>query len=492
MFLQLARPPNKRPPEHLILERRKKEDMLAEYQKNTQYIGLNDLKNEWERWTDRKYKINTCKRKVENMMQTNQFTIEDRRERLRELLRQEEAQYLQEMEEKEETTLERQAKMRDRARALKEKREQERLMFVQDKYDQQFRNQCEELRSTLSKRQQDEVCVERLEQIRIKEEIEQERKQEEQMYARLWEEDMLAKAAREERDAKAAHERNAEVLAVLRKQMAALEIMKDEEQRLKEEEAVLLREQNALRAAEEQRKHEEKIRSQRQTRQMLDMSLQLKMKKKAKEEQEELAFDLKMLEQLLEESRNEAMEQMQRKKELREEDRRYREHLKQIYEEERIRERELEQLIQQEVERMWQKRLAQWRLEREARKKLMQDVLAVRAEQVRDRLSANMVRQQEAEQERQDLQRTIEENRQHEEDLARKNKEKHMTYQNDLLGQIEHNQNLRRAQFERDEDEYMMGMQAEREYQSRLKSCLDNPEYEKIHPMRRAMAQRNA
>jgi hypothetical protein len=103
-----------------------------------------------------------------------------------------------------------------------------------------FRNQCEELRSTLSKRQQDEVCVERLEQIRIKEEIEDERKQEEQMYARLWEEDMMAKAAREERDAKAAHQRNAEVLAVLRKQMAALEAMKDEERRLKEEEAVLL------------------------------------------------------------------------------------------------------------------------------------------------------------------------------------------------------------------------------------------------------------
>ena len=40
---------------------------------------------------------------------------------------------------------------------------------------------------------------------------------------------------------------------------------------------------------------------------------QLKMKKKAREEQEELAFDLKMLEQLLEESRNEAMEQLQRK-----------------------------------------------------------------------------------------------------------------------------------------------------------------------------------
>lgn len=216
------------------------------------------------------------------------------------------------------------------------------------------------------------------------------------------------------------------------------------------------------------------------------------MKKKAKAEQEELAFDLKMLEQLLEESRNEAMEQMQRKKELREEDRRYREHLKQLYEEERIRERELEQLIQQEVERMWQKRLAAWKLEREARKKLLQDVLSVRAQQVQDRLAANGKRQQEAEQERLDLLRMIEENRRHEEQLAQKNKDKHMNYQRDLLGQIEYNQELQRTRFERDEDEYIKGMQAEREYQARLKACLDNPEYEKLHPMRRAMAQRNA
>jgi len=77
-------------------------------------------------------------------------------------------------------------------------------------------------------------------------------------------------------------------------------------------------------------------------------------------------------------------------KELREEDRRYRENLRQIYEEEKIRERELEALIQQEVERMWQKRLAQWKLEREARKKLMRDVLAVRAEQVQERRKSGL------------------------------------------------------------------------------------------------------
>lgn len=486
-----ARPPNKRPPEHLILERRKKEDMLAEYTKNTQYIGLNDLKNEWERWTDRKYKISTAKRKVEGFLQTNQFTVEDRRERLREMLRREEQQYLLEMEQKEETTIERQAKMRERARALKDRRESERLQFVQEKYDQQFRNQCEELRSTLSKRQQDEVCAERLEQIRIKEVMEDEQRQEDQMYAHLWEQDMLAKAQREERDAKAAHERNTEVLTVLRKQMAALEAAKEEKVRLKEEEAQLLREQNALRAAEEQRKLEEKYRKQRETRERLDFSLQLKMKKKAKEEQEELAFDLKMLEQLLEESRNEAMEQMQRKKELREEDRRYRENLHRLMEEEKIRERELENLIQAEVEKMWQKRLAAWQTEREARKKLMQDVLAIRAQQVQERLRDNIVKQDAAERERLELLRTIEENRKIEEEQAKKVWEKHHNYQSDLVGQIEYNQRLRQDQFEREEREYMKGMQAEKEYQEKLKNCLDNPEYERMHPMRRAMQQRS-
>ena len=55
------------------------------------------------------------------------------------MLRREEQQYLLEMEQKEETTIERQAKMRERARALKDRRESERLQFVQEKYDQQFR-----------------------------------------------------------------------------------------------------------------------------------------------------------------------------------------------------------------------------------------------------------------------------------------------------------------------------------------------------------------
>jgi len=44
-----------------------------------------------------------------------------------------------EMEDKQETMLERQAKMRERAKFLKEKREAERLEYVEEKLDQRWR-----------------------------------------------------------------------------------------------------------------------------------------------------------------------------------------------------------------------------------------------------------------------------------------------------------------------------------------------------------------
>lgn len=46
---------------------------------------------------------------------------------------------------------------------------------------------------------------------------------------------------------------------------------------------------------------------------MYDSSMRLKKEKEARHLQEQLAFDMKILEQLLEESQNEAMEQATRK-----------------------------------------------------------------------------------------------------------------------------------------------------------------------------------
>ena len=48
------------------------------------------------------------------------------------------------------------------------------------------RDQCEELRGTLSKRQQDQVAAERMEQLMLKEVEAKKREEEERMYADLW------------------------------------------------------------------------------------------------------------------------------------------------------------------------------------------------------------------------------------------------------------------------------------------------------------------
>lgn len=105
---------------------------------------------------------------------------------------------------------------------------------------------------------------------------------------------------------------------------------------------------------------------------------------------------------------------------------------------------------------------------------------------------SNERKQMEAEIERQELLRTIAENKILEQEKTEKNWNKNRTYQDDLVGQIKYNNQLRDLELRRDEEEFVLGMHAEREYQTRLKDCLDSPEYDKLHPMRRAMAARSA
>lgn len=72
-------------------------------------------------------------------------------------------------------------------------------------------------------------------------------------------------------------------------------------------------------------------------------------------------------------------------KELREEDKRYREYLRQLKEQERLREQELERLCDAEVEKMWDRKVAQWRLEKQARQQLLQEVMQFRQRQLQEK-----------------------------------------------------------------------------------------------------------
>lgn len=60
----------------------------------------------------------------------------------------------------------------------------------------------------MSRRHQDEVCVDRMHQIAVKADLERMRQEEEWMYANLWEKDRLMKAAREEKETQEQIKRN--------------------------------------------------------------------------------------------------------------------------------------------------------------------------------------------------------------------------------------------------------------------------------------------
>lgn len=479
-----AKPTSKRPVEHLIFETRRKDELREQAIAETKYQKSCDLKSEWEKATDKRIKSNTIARRVEKLMQRGTFSLEDRRERLKEMLLAEEQQYIEEMEAKEETTLERQAKMRERAKFLKEKREQERLKLVEEKLDQRWRDNCEELRSTLSQRHQDEVFVERHEQLKMKEEKKKKELEVDKFYADLWAEDIQIKSMREEQTAREQMERNRETLKVLQVQIAACEKQREDEEKLKEMEAQWLKEEAKLRAEEEKWLQEEKLRKQKAAKRSREVSIRLKKEKEAKEKQEELALDMKILEKLLDDTRNEVKEETQRKREMREENLRFMQYCAMNRKEDEEREKELERIVNEEVEKKWAQTIKQYKMERDARQKLLANVMKSREQQIEERKRI-AEKEQEAEiAERDALLAAIEEHKRLEADNQERIKNRNIGYQRDLDMQIDYQRRVKAKEIEEEEREFRMGQEAEAEYQRKLKEALDRPTIDKVHPMR--------
>ncbi|MBN3301112.1 CFA53 protein, partial [Amia calva] len=428
------------------------------------------MKMQWEKTTDRRIMHGTIERKVHETMQQYNMRVEARRESLRELLEREELDYIQEMESKGETTLERQAKMRERAKFLREKRESERQKLVAEKLDLQFREQCEELRAVMTRRRQDEVCSERMAQLSLKEQVRRQKEEEDHLFAHLWERDRQAKEEREGRDALQQRERNREMVDFLQVQMAAAEEQRLQAKLLKEEEAQLLREQREMLKLEEERERQQKLQSQQQTRRLLDHSLRLKMKRLTREQQEELALDMKIMEQLLSEEQDESQDRQHKKKELG----------KRLD----TAERELKSSEMASGVKCGQ---VQWRLEKEARNRLMREVMDTRRLQIQAKLDENNQKQSQLAEEREQLAKAIEEHKALEEEKMSSKKKANQEYQGDLLAQVAYQQRLREAEKAEEWQEFEQGRASEDKYQKKLQEVLSCPctNPEQVHPLRR-------
>ncbi|KAM4639773.1 uncharacterized protein AAGF69_016604 isoform 10-T11 [Amazona ochrocephala] len=393
-------------------------------------------------------------------------TEEEKYARLCELLEAEESRYCTEMEALEETAQEKQAKMKERAKVLKEKREGERQQLVAEKREQQFREQSEELRTLWMKKHQKEVFEDQLAQVALKEELEKQQKKEEQMLEELLKEDMLAKEKQEAVKMQKVAEQNWETLNALNAQVAVLKAHKEEAKRLKEEEALLLKEEQQLLKLENEQLQMEKLQKQRECRDMLLRAAQDRKNRLNEENQVELALEMKILEKALQDP-PENIEKARRKQELLKEQKTYLAHLAQQLEEENQRQKEVDKIIDEEIAKIWDKKAEQLRLEKEARKQLLNDVLNTRQLQIEEKLQRNVKKQEELAQEKKLLAEAITKLRQTEEEkYARKVKEA-KEYKEQLRAQMAYQQQARDAEQEEKQQDYELSLEAERAYQEK-------------------------
>ena len=160
--------------------------------------------------------------------------------RLRKLFEKDDEIYREALSSLEETNEQRLEKMRQRATALRAKREEERKLYAEEKMLEKMRNDCDELRSVQSKAFERYVAQERAAQLIEKQMAQLKVAEEKKYYDQLWEEDRLKKVQREEKERAAKQERDQRTRAVLDEQMAELRARAEEAARLKQEEAQLM------------------------------------------------------------------------------------------------------------------------------------------------------------------------------------------------------------------------------------------------------------
>lgn len=236
---------------------------------------------------------------------------------------------------------------------------------------------------------------------------EKEEKENEEAKRRLVEEQRLR--AEKEREEDLRREQQVELWKQsIEAQREELAKRQKEEQTLKAEIALENQRQKEVFQAEIQRKAAEEKRTKDELGAFLKRQHRIKLLERNKKIQDELEEDKKILEQLQsmqakEDAQLQAKEKESRTKQL--------EWLKDVLAKQKVEEekrrKEMDLLFTEEARKMWDKQEKVWNQEKEARKKLMEDVLKTLAEQTQDKLKLKEKRSRDVLQEKQSIQEEI-------------------------------------------------------------------------------------
>ena len=147
----------------------------------------------------------------------------------------------------------------------------------------------------------------------------------------------------------------------------------------------------------------EKLRSEQKKkliRSELDSFNKAKVQQRAKEIQEALDMDTRILQEFVKMNEAEALAQKRRKEELRDELQSYIQYMNEQREIEKQREKDVEAIYRQQEKSMWAAKERRWQKEQEARDKLMHEVIIGRQSQLQEKRNSERMMHSGKEQER--------------------------------------------------------------------------------------------
>ncbi|XP_069324101.1 cilia- and flagella-associated protein 53 [Eulemur rufifrons] len=446
------------------------------------------LKVEWDQHNDRKFLANLVQARVKDAVQGFIINIEERRNKLRELLALEEKAYFTEMQLKEETIEEKKDRMREKTRLLKEKKEKERQDYVAEKLDQQFRECCEELRVELLCIRQKQVCEERKAQVAFNEELKRQKLLEKQLFSKLWEEDRLAKENREAEEARRRRELVESTRLGLNAQVTGIRAQRQAAQLRKEEEARLVENDIARVKLEDEQEKLKKEKAKQEMKAVLQKSIQAKMQQIRQDYREEQDLNMKLVQRALQDLQEEADNKKQNREDMIREQKIYYKYLAQRHEEEKVQEKELDRILEEEKEKKLAEKEKELRLEKEARQQLVNEVMCTRNLQVQEKLQRKAKQQEELAMEQECINKGLKElNCEEKENFARR-QELAQEYRKQLEMQIAHQQQAREAEEEEKRREFEAGLAANQLCMDKIQEILSTPHAlpRNTHPMRKA------
>lgn len=457
--------------DYLIIERRRQEKIWSDNEIQKSYFETTLLKSKFELDTDRKIANNKLDDYVNTCVRQTEDELNARRERLRELLAGEKQRYTDELLSKQETIEQREEKMKATVEHLKSQRERKQKAFVSHKLQQQWHNNCDDLRGAHSCVAMREALAVRNKQMEELKEKAEAMKEEKIRDAHLWEQDRQRKIAREEADNLDRIQRNKELVDCLSVQMEYLKKNRENQENLKKEKAKLVKEYMLNQANEEVKNKQRKDAHQMQRRMELDEITRENRERMIKEREEELKADVEMLQVVLAAmptTENKAFA----KERLRKESMLYQQYVREMAGWRRQQEKELNEIQAQETDKAFKAKLAAADKQAAARQALMKDVLKIRQEQIEAKMRANEQEMELSRKEAEEMHKEIEVTKRQEAEEKKRIHLKKQKYKMELDGQKafarqEANMDRKLLEFE-----YVQAKKNEEAYQRTLQSEL--------------------